>query len=256
MDTHTLRLATLASLLTLAPLAPAADESKPAPQPDAKPAPVEPNDSKPASPAPAKAPAVIRYKPPVSGAPAVRATGGTRAGGEKGPSLDVLAPEHLAFTSQAQPTLYWYQSQPAQADFELTITEPKKPKPVLAVSGGASSTAGIHSIPLSKHKVSLATGVAYQWSVAIIPDPSNRSKDILAKGMIKRLDAPADLLEKAAAAEPAERAVIFAQAGYWYDALQAISTAIAARPKDKALHALRASLLEQAKLPKAAAADR
>ena len=52
-----------------------------------------------------------------------------------------------------------------------------------------------------------------------------------------------------------ERAAIYAEAGYWYDALQSISLAIAAEPKNAGLHKLRASLLEQGKLREAAAAE-
>ena len=56
--------------------------------------------------------------------------------------------------------------------------------------------------------------------------------------------------------------MIYADAGFWYDALQSISIAIgeAERKKDAAtvsdLKSLRASLLDQGNLKEAAAADR
>ena len=96
-----------------------------------------------------------------------------------------------------------------------------------------------------------------------MPDPRNRSKDLVASGYVKRVEAPADLtaqIEKATA--PADRAAIYAQAGFWYDALQSISIAIgeAAKAKDtnsvSELKKLRASLLDQGELKQAAAADR
>ncbi len=215
-----------------------------------KPAPAAP-------PAPPKKLGALKYTPPkTTGGSRMDGDGGSRGSGEKLPSLYVLVPEHLALTTQAQPSLFWFQTLPSKAQFELTLTEPKKAKPLLNIGGGSAEKAGIRSVSLARYNVSLAPGVAYQWSVALIADPKNRSKDVIASGMIKRVEEPAELSEKVTSASPADRAVLFAQAGYWYDALQAISAAIAAQPKNAELHQLRASLLEQAKLPQAAAADR
>ena len=220
----------------------------------------QPDATAPAKPSPSKPPASLklRYNPPASpsGAASVRVTGGTRGAGDKQPMLYVLAPEHVALTTQPQPALFWYQSHSAKADFELTLTEPKKAEPLLSLKGDASQKAGIHSVALARHKITLKPGVTYQWSVAIIPDAANRSKDVIASGMVKRVEAPGNLAEKIGNASPAERAALYAQAGFWYDALQAISTGIAAEPKNSELREMRASLLEQARLPEAAAADR
>jgi hypothetical protein len=210
----------------------------------------------PARPAP-KTAAGIRYKPPVTGGPVLTVTGGSRAGGVGDlPSLSVLAPEHEALTTQAQPALFWYQSGPAKVEIELTLTEPKKAQPLLNLRGGGEQLAGIHSISLARQKISLEPNLIYHWSVALIPDPKSRSKDVIARGVIKRVEAPADLTAKIENASHAERAVIYAEAGFWYDSLQALSLAIAAEPKNASLHRLRADLLEQGKLKEAAAAER
>lgn len=209
------------------------------------------------APAPAKKLNSLKYTPPkTAGGSRMDGDGGSRGSGEKLPSIYVLAPEHLALTTQAQPSLFWFQTLPAKAEFELTLTEPKKPKPLLNVGGGTADKAGIRSLSLARHGVTLAPGVTYQWSVALITDPKNRSKDVIASGSIKRVEEPAELREKTAAASAEDRAAIYAQGGFWYDALQSISGAIAANPKNAGLHQLRASLLEQARLPQAAAADR
>ena len=95
----------------------------------------------------------------------------------------------------------------------------------------------------------------YQWHVALIPDASNRSKDAVATGTIKRVAAPAGLEEKIAKASPEEQAALYAQGGIWYDALQVISSAITRNPKDSALHKERAELLQQGGLPEVAKAE-
>src|SRR5438270_634983 len=65
----------------------------------------------------------ITYNPPKTGAPKVRVDGGTRGDKDDLPTLSVLAPDHVALTTQEKPTLYWYQSKPAKVRFELTLLE-------------------------------------------------------------------------------------------------------------------------------------
>ena len=220
-----------------------------------------PAESKPAAPTKRK---VFTYAAPKSAAVSSRVDGdgGSRGGTDKLPSIYVLAPKQVALTTQAQPALFWFQNGPANAGFELTLTEPKKPEPLLSLKGAEKQEAGTHSVSLARQKVSLAPNIDYQWSVALIPDPKNRSKDLVASGSVRRVAAPADLAAKIEKAEPVDRAALYAEAGFWYDALQSISIAIAdaAKKKDAAavadLKKLRASLLDQGSLKEAAAADR
>ena len=63
----------------------------------------------------------IVYKPPLRGAPAVRIDGGSRGSGISLICLNVLAPDHTGLTVHDQPSLFWYQSEPADVPFELTL---------------------------------------------------------------------------------------------------------------------------------------
>jgi hypothetical protein len=200
----------------------------------------------------------IDYKAPAGalGAPAVREAGGTRKGNGDLPAIYVLAPNHVALTTQAQPVLFWYQSAPSGASFKLSLVEPKKPEPLVSATSGKADKSGINALRLTDWKVTLKPGVEYRWNVALIPDPEHQSNAEVAQGVIKRIDPPAGLEEKLSKASLAERAEIYAQAGLWYDALQSISSAIAADPKDDSLHQMRASLLKQGGLGDAAGADK
>ena len=139
-------------------------------------------------------------------------------------------PDAEAHTTQAQPTLYWYQSKEAPTHCEVTLTEPKNPKPLLSLNSAAPTPAGIHELRLSKTKVELKPGVVYRWSIAVVVDPQNRSQDIIANGVIKRVDVPADLKAKLDQASDADKPALYAESGIWYDALQAISDQIAKDP--------------------------
>jgi hypothetical protein len=212
------------------------------------------------SPTPSRAfapPTKLLYKPPAgAGNIPTRVSGGARGENGLNTVLLPLVPDHVALTTQAQPSLFWFQSKPAKAKFELTVVEPKNPKPLLSLASPDADKAGIHRIKLARYKVELKPDITYEWSVAIVPDAENRSKDVVAKGVIKRVEAPADLAMRVEKADNLERASAYAQAGIWYDALDAISNAIEANPKDASLKEQRASLLKQVGLSEAAALDK
>jgi Domain of Unknown Function (DUF928) len=195
------------------------------------------------------------YKPPAaSGNIPARVSGGAR-GEAVDAVLIALVPNHVALTTQSQPSLFWFQSKPAKAKFELTVVEPKNPKPLVSLTAPQADKAGIHRVKLAKYKVELQPDVAYEWSVAIVPDAENRSRDVVAKGVIKRINPPGDLATHVETAGDVERAALYAQAGIWYDAFESVSNAIEAHPDDASLHAQRASLLKQVGLSEAAAFD-
>jgi hypothetical protein len=175
----------------------------------------------------------------------IRVGGGSRGGPDDGLSVQVLVPEQLALTTQAQPSLYWYQNKTAKTQCEVTVTEPKNPKPLLMMKSGAAVPAGIHAIRLSKFNIKLKPDVTYKWSVAVVVDPDNRSLDVVANGVIKRIDASPDLAAKLATAADADKPALYAENGIWYDALQSISDQIDKSPKDTALRQERADLLKQ-----------
>jgi hypothetical protein len=210
------------------------------------------------TPAPAPAPAApdagpakphhIVFHPTATadaGVDAIQVGGGSRGGENLGVDLMTLVPEkHVALTTQAQPSLYWYQSKATEAQCEVTLTQPKVAKPLLILKTSKTTPAGIHAIRLSKFNVELKPNVVYQWSVAVVVDPTSRSGDIYARGVIKRIDPSPELAAKLAAPD-ADKAAIFAENGIWYDALQSISDQIDKAPTDQGLKDERASLIDQ-----------
>ena len=214
--------------------------------------------AEPAKPAPpAKKRSLFDYTPPknVTTGTRIDGDGGSRGKGEKLPSLYVLAPNHTALTTREQPSLFWYQTAAANTHFELTLTEPKNPKPLLKVATDKAD-GGIHRVSLAKHNVTLKPGVSYKWTIAWVPDPANRSQDVIASGSIQRIEPEAKLTAALADAKGLEKAAVYAQHGIWYEALETVSNEIDAAPKNKDLHAQRAALLDQAGLKDAAASER
>jgi hypothetical protein len=210
--------------------------------------------------APAKR-SLLKYTPPKSATTGTSGTridgdGGSRAGGVTLPSLCVLAPNHTGLTTRGRLSLFWYQSGQASTRFELTLVEPKKPKPVLRVGRDKVDEAGIHRTLLARHNVTLTPGVLYKWSIALVPDPANRSQDVIASGTIQRIEPDAQLATALADAKGLDKAAIYASKGLWYDALEAVTNEMDAAPGNKQLRLQRAALLEQVGLKDAAAAER
>ena len=213
-------------------------------------------ESLPAQNAPAPAPQPVKFRPQTTGAASVRVTGGSRGTGEAMTTLDVLTPDEVGLTTQEQPSLFWYQSKPAKAKFELTLIEDNKPKPIVQVEMDRASGAGIQRLKLSDHNAKLAVGIEYQWVIALVTDPDNRSKDLVASGVIKRVEPAVDLKQKVASATPATLSSVYADAGIWYDALSTLSDQIDAHPDDQTLRQTRADLLRQVGLKAAADAGK
>src|SRR5712691_3444074 len=102
----------------------------------------------------------LLYKPPAAaGNIPTRVSGGAR-GETVDAVLIALVPNHVGLTTQAQPSLFWFQSKPAKAKFELTVVEPKKPKPLLSLTSPDADKPGIHRIKLTRYKVELQPDVA------------------------------------------------------------------------------------------------
>jgi len=196
------------------------------------------------------------YKPPLRGAPAGRIGGGTRGTTERESfSLLVLAPDHVGYTTQDQPCLYWYISKPTTYLVELTITERNAVRPLVEKQLKRPEKGGIQSVCLADHDVRLQANVPYKWFVSLVTNADYRSKDILAGGIIELVKPPETLAARLNSSESSRAPFIYAEEGFWYDALGAVSRMIDASPKDADLRKQRASLLEQVGLAEAADAE-
>ena len=213
----------------------------------------EPKTSTPQkSTAPADDPSSPAYKPPLRGAPGGRVGGGTRGTPGSMFILSVLVPDHTGLTVKEQPSLFWFISGDTSLPVELTISDPNASEPLLETRIPGPVKRGIHRVRLADYGVRLIPGVAYQWSVSVIPDSARRSRDIVGSGKIERIELSSDLQSRVAGAGKEELAPRYAEAGIWYDALEAISDQIERSPGDNKSVGYRAALLRQVGLPEIA----
>ena len=198
------------------------------------------------------------YQPPMRGSASSGRIGGGTRGAADGPSvtLEVLAPDHAGLTVSAQPTLYWFVSQRIETDAKLTIVDDTSVDPLLELKLTPPIEPGIHALSLEEHGIQLAPNVPYQWFVAVVVDPSQRSYDVIAGGEIERVAQTSELASQLRSVGTQETPQAYAEAGIWYDALDGLSTQIGNSPNDAGLRQQRAALLDQVGLPGAAAYER
>jgi len=195
------------------------------------------------------------YRLPKVGKPRGRIGGGRRGPLLAGAEIQALVPDHVGQTTAAQPSLYWYLAEPVQGDisFEVTLVDERKIDPLVDRRLARPERGGAQRIRLGDLGVSLEPGQEYQWSIAVVPDPNDHAKDVVATGWIQRVAPPAGLDSQLAAAGPDGAATVYGEAGLWYDMLAAAYDRIGAHPDDAGYRSELAAVLEQAGLPGAAA---
>jgi hypothetical protein len=175
------------------------------------------------------------YNPPKRGAPASRVGGGTRGPGDDRPSIFVLAPDHLGFTTRPQPELYWYLSKDSQSPIKVILNDDTSIEPILETVLPPPIKAGIHRVQLATHKIRLQPEMLYEWYIALAIGTDQPSESVVAGGTITYIgpdDARIQQVNRAlqTALNPAETWRLYAASGIWYDAVSALCQRILQMP--------------------------
>jgi hypothetical protein len=198
----------------------------------------------------------VTYHPPLRGAPGGRVGGASRGSTKLPvplPTIELVAPDDQAGrTADPSPTLYFFASGPVTYPTQLTISAALRPAPVLEATIPSPRAEGLYAARLADYRVRLEPGVAYTWSVSIVVDPKAWSRNVVASASMVYVATPvATGTQAVRAATTLQRAALFAQDGFWYDA---VAAAADARTVDH--HAALDGLMEQVGLKEPAAFDR
>jgi hypothetical protein len=190
--------------------------------------------------------------------PPTAPTGQRQGGGARGgpadpakplPSVSILSTlESVGMTAREQPVIYWYLSDDAADPVKVSIVVPKKAKPLFAQELPAGTKAGLHKIDLAGEKqdgkpIKLEPGISYTVTVKVMTAGSDNAGDPFARCNIVRVDPAKTPADAAKETDPAKRAAAYGKAGMWFDYLDALNEAIAAKPNDEALLQKRAKAL-------------
>jgi hypothetical protein len=182
--------------------------------------------------------------------------GGLRNAGPGLLGLQALVPNHVARTSNANPSLYFYLSEDTSRPIDFVLADLTSIDPLLELKLEPPLSAGIHVVELADRGVVLAPNQEYRWFVTLGADEIARAQDAVARGAVFHIEPNTDLVSALADSPRGEQGRIFAERGLWYDALAFISEGIDRDPTDQRLRELRAVTLEEAGLSAAAEYDR
>ncbi len=197
-------------------------------------------------------PAPIVYVPPARGRARHTAGAGTRGIAGSAVRVAVVAPpDHVALTTRAQPTLYWYVSENTDIRIDLTLTDEEAIDPLLELTVPGPVERGIHALRLEDLGLRLDPEKIYSWNVALVMDAKRRSNDTFAEGFIARTPVTSILTQSLKDAQ--ETFAPYALSGIWYDAMDELFGAIEKKPGSRRLRRQQIALLEQADLSEVAA---
>lgn len=193
---------------------------------------------------------------PRSGAPPASRTGGASRGASAAASaanVTLLAPaDTVGLTTREQPIIHWYLSADTDKPIEVAINDPKKlDEPVLETTFKGPHKSGLHKLDLSSLKqdgkpVKLAPNVKYDMVVEVVASGTGgggASANPNATCKIMRLDPKETPAEAATEKDKAKLASVYGKQGIWFDYIDALTAAIAEKPKDESLAQRRAKAL-------------
>jgi hypothetical protein len=200
----------------------------------------------------------LNYAPPRRGTPRRTQGTGSRGCSQSQPvALELIVPnDHTAQTVSGHPTFFWHVSDIPNQPVEFSLVEAGVAQPIF-VKQIQPQKPGLVRMEMPKNLPELSPDKEYRWSVSLVCNANRRSNDTFAQSWVKRVSGTAALEQQLATARSdRDRALVYAKAGLWYDALNAISTAQAANPTDSSIREDFLNLLDQAGLTKVALQER
>lgn len=104
-------------------------------------------------------------------------------------------------------------------------------------------------VTLPRTTAALVTGKSYSWAAALVCDPDRRTEDWVATGSIHKQPLSRDLQQQLTQASPEQQMKLYAQAGYWYETIDALVELRRSQPTNAKFATVWADLLKLGGLP-------
>ncbi|MDJ0737202.1 MAG: DUF928 domain-containing protein [Nostocaceae cyanobacterium] len=196
---------------------------------------------------------VVRYNPPpipqtVTGTPGGRVRGGAKRSmcPQVAIPLTALVPftqeensvtNVWGLTTEQFPTLWFYipYSRDANYPTEFVLLDDKTKNPVYQAEISLPKQPGIISLSLPKTIAPLQLDGQYRWFFNVYCDGQQQSPPIYVEGLIVRKAISHTAIKQLESASPLQQVAIYAQNGFWYNALTKLTQLYQQNPQDTQL---------------------
>jgi Domain of Unknown Function (DUF928) len=134
--------------------------------------------------------------------------------------LDLVAPLlRLGLTRSEQPSLYYLLSGSVSQTLQFTISTPGQSRSLAKLQLPPTRRPSLGVVRLRDHGFRLVPKTVHVWSLALVLDPNNPSRDLVASAPIECRPADPGFERSVQETPPERRHAVLAEAGYWYDAV-------------------------------------
>lgn len=181
-------------------------------------------------------PAQADYQPPSnpSAPTGGTSTAGTRGGcsGKADGGLTALAPlSYTGQTTSTRPMFLWFVADVQSYPLEFRLYQQTNGKRQLLHKSKMQSQPGLMHASLPHNQPALTPKQMYSWQVILSCNPNHPSSDSVAGATIQVVPLPSSLRSQLTTAKSAiDRANLYAQNGFWYDAIAQVSAPSQALP--------------------------
>jgi hypothetical protein len=184
----------------------------------------------------------VRFITPNVGRPRRRESAAVRGSSENSTDEQLVAllpTTEPALTVSAYPTIFVSLPRTSAEKGEFLLVRGDKDEVLYETTITLPSNSGIVSISLPDNGTlpPLEAGKTYRWYFFVIPNPQERTEDMVAEGEIQRVEPSPNLVAELKNAPPRDRAALYAEAGIWYDAINSIAQLRRSSPNDTAIAA-------------------
>ncbi|MFQ4144415.1 DUF928 domain-containing protein [Chlorogloeopsis sp. ULAP02] len=124
-------------------------------------------------------------------------------------------------TTQEYPKLWFYLPYTTNSAYpaEFTMLDDESKDPLYTSAIALPKQAGVIDVPLPTNVSALQVGKRYRWFFNIYCDPQKQSAPIYVEGVIIRTGLNQTLAKQLQKAKPIQQVAIYANNGFWHDAL-------------------------------------
>jgi hypothetical protein len=153
------------------------------------------------------------------------------------PTLTALSPiTQAGLTLMERPTFLVYVPRTSAENAEFSLSS-RDGHGVYRTTVALTNTPNIISITLPTQAESLEIGKSYNWSFAIICNPSDRLEDRFVTGSVQRIELDLTRLQQIEQADLIQRLMLYQEDDLWYDAIALLFELKRTQPNNPSIRA-------------------